>query len=251
MKGWATIINLQLEGMTSKKKGETMSKTILIVDDEKEIRELLQLYIEKDGYAVIQAENGLEALKQAASARIDLAVIDIMMPELDGYQLIKELRERSNMPIIIVSAKTENHEKILGLDLGADDYVTKPFDPLEVTARIKAQLRRYGGSAADYETILLTAGELCMDVCACTLRFGRGTISLTATEFNIMKLFMQSPGRVYTKQQIYEAAWQGTDIVDDNTVMVAISKLRGKLPGNGAVSIGTVRGLGYRLEVQT
>jgi DNA-binding response OmpR family regulator len=251
LKGWATIINLQLEGMMSKKKGEMMNKTILIVDDEKEIRELLRLYIEKDGYFVIQAENGLEALKQVASARIDLAVIDIMMPELDGYQLIKGLRERSNIPIIIVSAKTENHEKILGLDLGADDYVTKPFDPLEITARIKAQLRRYGGCTADSEVNLLTAGELCMDVYACTLSFGRGIISLTATEFNIMKLFMQSPGRVYTKQQIYEAAWQDTGIVDDNTVMVAISKLRGKLPGNSAVSIGTVRGLGYRLEVCT
>ncbi len=227
-----------------------MKKTILIVDDEKEIRELLRLYIEKDGYAVIQAENGLEALKQAASTRIDLAVIDIMMPELDGYQLIKGLREHSNLPIIVVSAKTENHEKILGLDLGADDYVTKPFDPLEVTARIKAQLRRYDGSVEDFKAALLTAGELCMDVSACTLRFGSGTIPLTATEFNIMKLFMQSPGRVYTKQQIYEAAWQEAAIVDDNTVMVAISKLRSKLPEDDAVSIGTVRGLGYRLEVR-
>jgi DNA-binding response OmpR family regulator len=228
-----------------------MNKTILIVDDEKEIRELLRLYIEKDGYSVLQAENGLEALKQAASTRIDLAVIDIMMPELDGYQLIKGLRERSNLPIIIVSAKTENHEKILGLDLGADDYVTKPFDPLEVIARIKAQLRRYDGGTADSKSSLLTAGELNMDVSACTLSYGSGTIPLTATEFNIMKLFMQSPGRVYTKQQIYEAAWQEAAIVDDNTVMVAISKLRGKLPGESKVSIGTVRGLGYRLEVHT
>lgn len=244
-------MNLRLEGKMSKERGETMSKTILIVDDEKEIRELLRLYIEKDGYFVIQAENGLEALKQSAAAQIDLAVIDIMMPKLDGYQLIKGLRERSNLPIIIVSAKTENHEKILGLDLGADDYVTKPFDPLEVIARIKAQLRRYNGGAADSEAALLTAGKLCMDVFACTLSFSSGTIPLTATEFNMMKLFMQSPGRVYTKQQIYEAAWQEAAIVDDNTVMVAISKLRVKLPCDGAVSIGTVRGLGYRLEVHT
>lgn len=226
-----------------------MNKKIMIVDDEKEIRELLRLYIEKDGYSVIQAKNGLEALKQAKSMQIDLAVIDIMMPELDGYQLIKGLRENSNIPIIIVSAKTENHEKILGLDLGADDYVTKPFDPLEVIARIKAQLRRYNGYVADSEVDLLIAGELCMDIYAYKLNFGRVTIPLTATEFNIMKLFMQSPGRVYTKQQIYEAAWQEGSIVDDNTVMVAISKLRGKLPEEGAVSIGTVRGLGYRLEV--
>ncbi|MBP1907130.1 DNA-binding response OmpR family regulator [Paenibacillus turicensis] len=229
-----------------------MNKSILVVDDEKEIRELLRLYIEKDGYSVIQAENGLDALTKTTTLSVDLAIIDIMMPELDGYQLIKNLRERSNIPIIIVSAKSENHEKILGLDLGADDYVTKPFDPLEVIARIKAQLRRYDGTT-DVEThlTLLTAGELSMNVSSCTLNCGDVKISLTATEFNIMKLFMKSPGRVYTKQQIYDAAWQEGVIVDDNTVMVAISKLRSKLPVNCAVSIGTVRGLGYRLEVFT
>ncbi len=227
-----------------------MNQTILIVDDEKEIRELLRLYIEKDGYSVVQAENGSEALKQADSAQIDLAIIDIMMPELDGYQLIKALRERGNLPIIVVSAKTENHEKILGLDLGADDYVTKPFDPLEVIARIRARLRRYGAQTVDYGAALLTAGGLTLDTSACTLHSDNESIPLTATEFNMMKLFMQSPGRVFTKQQIYDAAWQEAAAVDDNTVMVAISKLRGKLPGNCEVSIGTVRGLGYRLEAQ-
>ena len=227
-----------------------MNQTILIVDDEKEIRELLRLYIEKDGYSVIQAENGLEAIKQADSGQIDLAVIDIMMPELDGYQLIKALRERGNLPIIVLSAKTENHEKILGLDLGADDYVTKPFDPLEVLARIRARLRRHDAQTADAGAFILTAGGLKMDTSACTLHFGSESIQLTATEFNMMKLFMQSPNRVFTKQQIYDAAWQEAAAVDDNTVMVAISKLRGKLPTDSGVSIGTVRGLGYRLEAQ-
>jgi DNA-binding response OmpR family regulator len=234
-------------------RGVIMNKSILIVDDEKEIRELLRLYIEKDGYCVIQAENGVDALTKTATIPVDLAIIDIMMPELDGYQLIKGLRERSNLPIIIVSAKSENHEKILGLDLGADDYVTKPFDPLEIIARIKALLRRYDGSTAnvDIYPTLLNAGELYMNISTCILSFGDIKISLTATEFNIMKLFMKSPGRVYTKQQIYDAAWQEGVIVDDNTVMVAISKLRSKLPDDCNVSIGTVRGLGYRLEVIT
>ena len=227
-----------------------MNQTILIVDDEKEIRELLRLYIEKDGYSVIQAENGLEAIKQADSGQIDLAVIDIMMPELDGYQLIKALRERGNLPIIVLSAKTENHEKILGLDLGADDYVTKPFDPLEVLARIRARLRRHDAQTADAGAFILTAGGLKLDTSACILHFGSESIQLTATEFNMMKLFMQSPNRVFTKQQIYDAAWQEAAAVDDNTVMVAISKLRGKLPVDSGVSIGTVRGLGYRLEAQ-
>lgn len=193
-----------------------MKQTILIVDDEKEIRELLRLYIEKDGYCVVQAENGLEALKQADTAHIDLAVIDIMMPKLNGYQLIKALRERGSIPIIIISAKTENHEKILGLDLGADDYVTKPFDPLEVMARIRARLRRQDSLAS----VLLSAGVLTLDTSACTLSFGKQNIPLTATEFNMMKLFMQSPGRVFTRQQIYNAAWQEPACVDDNTVMV-------------------------------
>ena len=227
-----------------------MNQTILIVDDEKEIRELLRLYIEKDGYSVIQAENGLEAIKQADSGQIDLAVIDIMMPELDGYQLIKALRERGNLPIIVLSAKTENHEKILGLDLGADDYVTKPFDPLEVLARIRARLRRHDAQTADAGAFILTAGGLKLDTSACILHFGSESIQLTATEFNMMKLFMQSPNRVFTKQQIYDAAWQEAAAVDDNTVMVAISKLRGKLPTDAGLSIGTVRGLGYRLEAQ-
>jgi DNA-binding response OmpR family regulator len=227
-----------------------VNQTILIVDDEKEIRELLRLYIEKDGYSTVQAENGLEALKQADSAQIDLAIIDIMMPELDGYQLIKALRERGNLPIIVLSAKTENHEKILGLDLGADDYVTKPFDPLEVIARIRARLRRHGAQTAASSAALLTVGGLTLDTSACSLHSGNESIQLTATEFNMMKLFMQSPSRVFTKQQIYDAAWQEAAAVDDNTVMVAISKLRGKLPGDCGVSIGTVRGLGYRLEAQ-
>lgn len=227
-----------------------MNQTILIVDDEKEIRELLRLYIEKDGYSTVQAENGLEALKQADSVQIDLAIIDIMMPELDGYQLIKALRERGNLPIIVLSAKTENHEKILGLDLGADDYVTKPFDPLEVIARIRARLRRYSAQMAYSSTALLTVGGLTLDTSACTLCSDNKSIQLTATEFNIMKLFMQSPGRVFTKQQIYDAAWQEAVAVDDNTVMVAISKLRSKFPGDCGVSIGTIRGLGYRLEAQ-
>lgn len=225
-----------------------MNQTILVVDDEKEIRELLRLYIEKDGYSVIQAENGLNALEKIDSVQIDLAIVDIMMPEFDGYQLIKALRKRGNLPIIVLSAKTENHEKILGLDLGADDYVTKPFDPLEVVARIRARLRNYNAQMKDTDMTLLKIGNLVLDTSACTLYAGDEMIQLTATEYNMMKLFMQQPGHVYTKQQIYSAAWQDTVAVDDNTVMVAISKLRCKIPEECGAAIETIRGLGYRLE---
>jgi DNA-binding response OmpR family regulator len=225
-----------------------VNQTILIVDDEKEIRELLRLYIENDGYSVVQAENGLEAIKLAGSADINLALIDIMMPKLDGYGLIKALRKQGDLPIIVVSAKTESHEKILGLDLGADDYVTKPFDPLEVVARIKARLRRRDGLPPGTE--VLTSGGLTLNTFACTLCFDGGDIPLTATEFNMMRLFMQNLGRVFTKQQIYENAWHDVSVADDNTVMVAISKLRGNLPNGCGAAIGTVRGLGYRLEVR-
>lgn len=224
-----------------------MNQTILVTDDEKEIRELLKLYLTKEGYSVVEAEDGWTALTQIAQMKIDLVIIDIMMPELDGYQLIKRLRKDNDIPIIVASAKTANYEKILGLDLGADDYVTKPFDPLEVVARVKAQLRRYTG---DTEAVIYKTGPFSLDTSTCMLSYGKQEISLTATEYNIMKLFMQSPGRVFTKQQIYDGAWPENVIVDDNTVMVAISKLRSKLPKEQGALIKTIRGLGYRLEVQ-
>lgn len=225
-----------------------MNKNILIVDDEKGIRELLRLYLEMDGYTVMQAENGRDALEIIESSTPCLAVVDIMMPKMDGYELTRVLRERSDIPIIILSVKTESHEKILGLELGADDYMTKPFDPMELLARIKAQLRRYSSTAG--EDTELSIGSMKLNTATCRLRCGETEIALTATEYNMINLFMGSPGRVFTKQQIYDAAWPGNSVVDDNTIMVAISKLRNKLPRDSAAIITTIRGLGYRLEVQ-
>lgn len=228
-----------------------MNKTILLVDDEKEILELLRLYLEKDGYSVILAQNGAEALGKAKVSKPHLAVVDIMMPEMDGYQLIGHLRksETGDIPIIVLSAKGEAYERILGLDLGADDYVTKPFDPMEVLARIKAQLRRCKEICPKAEHIL-SLGRLRLDTDACQLLSENEEVSLTATEYRMMEMLMQNPGRVFTKQQIYETAWQENVVVDNNTVMVAISKLRGKLPLEAGVSITTIRGLGYRLEAK-
>lgn len=224
-----------------------MKKNILIVDDEEDIRDLMRLYLEKHGYEVLEAANGVAGLDRLAEHAVDLTIIDIMMPLMDGYKMIAELRKDYDIPVIALSAKGLGHEKILGLDLGADDYVVKPFDPLEVLARVNAHLRRRANGAEEVKMIAI--GKLQLNLHSCTLLHNGEEIELTSTEFKMMKLFAENPRRVFTKQQIYEAGWNSASVVDDNTVMVAISKLRGKLQVTQDVSIKTIRGLGYRLEV--
>lgn len=227
-----------------------MAFHILVADDEAEIIEFLRLYLEKDGYQVFAAPNGVEALRILEDLHIDLAVIDIMMPEMNGYTLIKNIREKHNIPVIFLSAKGESADKILGLGLGADDYVEKPFDPLELTARIDAQLRRFYklGANEKAEEAYLTVRDMRLDMKQCILYKGDIPISLTSIEFKILKLLMSSPGRVYTKKQIYETAWEDSYIVDDNNIMVYISKLREKLgEREGESYIKTIRGLGYKM----
>lgn len=228
-----------------------MAYNILLADDEAEIRELLKLYLEKEGYQIIEAENGLEALKILDSEKISLAILDIMMPQLDGFRLLKKLREKSNIPVMIVSAKIGDSDKILGLDLGADDYITKPFNPLEVTARVNSNIRRYYSLGADMDTASepeLRCRDLYMDTGACQLYVGDEAVELTSVEYRIMKLFMENPGRVFTRQQLFEQGWGEEFIVADNNIMVCISKLRAKLSGDKDKYIKTIRGLGYRLE---
>lgn len=225
-----------------------MSYTVLIADDEKEIRELLSLYLEKDGYVIRQAENGKEAFDIISSHYIDLAMIDIMMPQLNGYQLMKKIRETSKIPIMIISAKMDDNDKILGLGLGADDYITKPFNPLEVTARVNANLRRFYNFNHTAVSKVIQVRNLSLDMEQCVLYKDDKQIQLTSTEFKIIKLFMESPGRVFTKQQIFEIGWGENHIVDDNTIMVCISKMRAKIEDENTVYIKTIRGLGYRLE---
>ena len=226
-----------------------MNKIILIADDEKEIAELLQLYLEKDNYRVLMADNGLTAFQIAENQQIDLAIVDIMMPQMDGFQLLKKIRDKSNIPIIILSAKISDSDKILGLDLGADDYITKPFNPLEVVARVNANLRRADNLSPKYkEYEHLKVRDLELDLEQCILLKDAEKIELTAVEFRLMKLFMGQPGRVFTKQQLFEAGWDELSYVDDNSIMVCISKLRTKLDDDNTNYIKTIRGLGYRLE---
>lgn len=228
-----------------------MAYRILVADDETEIRDVLRLYLEKEGYEVVEAADGPEALRLLKQEKIDLAILDIMMPRLDGYRVLRNIREESNLPVLMLSAKGSDSDKILGLDLGADDYITKPFVPLEAVARVKSNLRRFyalGGGEERTSEAALQVGDLRLEPDACLLYRKGEKIELTSVEFRIVKLFMENPGRVFTKQQIFEAGWGETYMVSDNNVMVCISKLRAKLDLDGRSYISTIRGLGYRLE---
>lgn len=226
-----------------------MEYTILIADDEKEIRELLRLYLENEKYQVLEAEDGQQALDILRRQHVDLCILDIMMPKVDGYHVLKELRTQSNIPVLILSAKDADSEKILGLNLGADDYIAKPFNPLEAVARVNSNIRRFyslGTSAGTQERIKVK--DLTLDPDACELKKGDVIIDLTSVEYKIMEMFMKHPGKVFTKQQIYEYGWGEEFIVADNNIMVCISKLRDKLDEDPSAYIKTIRGLGYRLE---
>ncbi|MCR5735742.1 MAG: response regulator transcription factor [Lachnospiraceae bacterium] len=233
-----------------------MKYKILVADDENEIRELLRLYLENEGYEVVEASDGREALDKLDKEKPDMCILDIMMPETDGYRVLKTLREKTdggNIPVIILSAKDADSEKILGLDLGADDYISKPFNPLEAVARVNSQIRRFYrlGSKEmqdDEKKQIIQVGDLMLDTESCTLKRGTENIEITPTEYRIMELFMLHPGKVFTKQQIYEYAWGDDYIISDNNIMVGISKLRNKLSEEPSKYIKTLRGLGYRLD---
>ena len=229
-----------------------MSYKILIADDEPEIRDLLRLYLENESYKVIEASDGREALSLLRKEKPDLCILDIMMPEVDGYHVLQELRKESNIPVIILSAKDADSEKILGLNLGADDYLSKPFNPLEAVARVNSNIRRfYSLGANEVKAEVIKVRDLILDPESCTLKKGERNIELTSVEYKIMELFMTHPGKVFTKQQIYEQGWGDEYIIADNNIMVCISKLRSKLDEDPSAYIKTLRGLGYRLEANS
>ena len=229
-----------------------MSYKILIADDEAEIRDVLHLYLEKDGYEVYEAADGIQAMEVLQKEKIDLAILDIMMPGIDGYRVLRNIREDNNIPVIILSAQSSDSAKILGLDLGADDYITKPFVPLEEVARVNSNIRRFyqlGTKGSGQESVReLVVRDLRLDLESCMLYRAEAVIELTSVEFKIMKLFMENPGKVFTKQQIFEQGWEEEYMISDNNVMVCISKLRSKLDTEDREYIRTIRGLGYRLE---
>lgn len=227
--------------------------TILVCDDDKEIVEAISIYLKQEGYTVVPAYNGKEALKIAKKQEIHLIILDIMMPELDGIHALLKLREESSIPVILLSAKSEDVDKILGLNVGADDYVTKPFNPLELVARVKSQLRRYmqlGGIETSGNTNLLVNGAISLDKEQKLVTVDGEPVKLTPTEFKILQLLMENVGMVFSSAQIYERIWEEDAYATDNIVSVHIRRIREKIeidPKNPDY-VKVMWGVGYRME---
>ncbi|WP_054743054.1 response regulator transcription factor [Cellulosilyticum ruminicola] len=223
---------------------------ILIVDDEKEIRDLIEIYLKNEGYITLTAKTGLEAMQMVEEHDIQLIILDVMMPVVNGIDACIKIREQHNLPIIMLSAKVEDIDKILGLSVGADDYLTKPFNPLELIARVKAQLRRFTKLNVSAQTSVnqLEEGELKFDLETGQVFKSGIEISLTPTELSILKLLWKNKGIVFKISTIYERVWNQEYIENNNTVMVHIRKLREKIEENPRTPeyIFTVWGVGYK-----
>lgn len=226
---------------------------ILVVDDEKEIADLVELYLCNENYHVYKFYYPLDALKCIQTEKLDLAILDVMMPEMDGFSLCKEIRKLHHYPIIMLTAKVEDMDKITGLTIGADDYVTKPFNPLELVARVKAQLRRvtkYNDLPAisDHEVIDFSGLIINRKTHECTLN--EQSLSLTPTEFSILWILCENRGKVISSEELFEKVWQEKYLKNNNTVMVHIRHLREKMnePPGKPKFIKTVWGVGYKIE---
>ena len=208
---------------------------ILVCDDDKEIVEAIEIYLSQEGYHILKAYDGMQALKLLETEDVHLLILDVMMPRLDGIHATLKIREKHSIPIIILSAKSEDVDKILGLNVGADDYVTKPFNPLELVARAKSQLRRYtqlGGTAKEESETVYETGGLRMNDDLKEVTVDGEPVKLTPIEYNILKLLMRNQGRVFSIGQIYESIWNEEAIGADNTVAVHIRHIREKIEIN-------------------
>ena len=225
---------------------------ILVVDDDADIVNAVRLYLEKEGFCVYGASDGFEALDVLEQRTVHLILIDVMMPRMDGFSAILRIRQKRNLPILVMSAKTEDSDKVLGLSIGADDYISKPFSPTELVARVKSHLRRYltlGGAQSGGP--LVRVGRLEYDFEAHQLTADGEPVRLTPTETRIMELFFRSPGRVFSAEEIYAGAWgEGNVYAPENTVMVHIRRIREKIELNPKEPeyVKVVWGLGYKLE---
>lgn len=228
---------------------------ILVCDDDHEIVDAIEIYLTQEGYRILKAYDGIQALRMMESEDIQLLIIDVMMPKLDGIRATLKIREKSAIPIIILSAKSEDSDKILGLNIGADDYVTKPFNPLELVARVRSQLRRYtklGNMAGPEEGNIFQTGGLAINDDRKEVTIDGEQVKLTPIEYNILLLLVKNPGKVYSIEHIYESIWNEEAIGADNTVAVHIRHIREKIEINPREPryLKVVWGIGYKIEKQ-
>ncbi|QZY57510.1 response regulator transcription factor [Crassaminicella profunda] len=223
---------------------------ILITEDNEDINNLLSLHLTKEGYTVFQAFDGLEGLQLFNKEEIDLMILDVMMPKIDGFNLLTKIRETSEIPVILLTARSEDADKVLGLGLGADDYVVKPFSVIEIISRVQAQLRRYIKYSSKESKDILTNGSISLDLTNYIVKKKDILINLNPKEFKLLSVFMKHLGSIYTKEQLYEIVWEELYHGDSNTIMVHMSHLREKIeddPKNPKY-LKTIRGIGYRME---
>lgn len=225
---------------------------ILVCDDDRDIVSALKIYLTAEGYEVLEAYNGKQALETVAAQEVHLILMDLMMPEMDGITATAKLRETSNIPIIMLTAKSEDGDKVLGLNIGADDYITKPFNPIEVVARVKSHLRRYTrlGGIQMPGSARIEVGSVCLDDESKQVTVDGELVSLTPIEYNILRLLIQSPGKVFSIREIYENVWKDPAFGQEGTVAVHIRHLREKIEINPADPryLKVVWGLGYKFE---
>ncbi len=225
---------------------------ILVADDERDIQELIKINLEENGYTVLTAQNGKEALEILSRQNVDLAILDVMMPVMDGFNLLRKIRENSTIPVIFLTARAEDMDKVLGLGLGADDFMSKPFSIAELVARVAALLRRSNEyiSAKKKSTSSIVYGDLSIDKEKCCVYKDGKPIDLGAKEYKLLLYFMENLERVFTKKQLYHAVWDDEFYFDDNTIMVHISRIRSHIEDDPQKPkyLKTIRGIGYKLH---
>ena len=225
---------------------------ILVVDDDKEIVDSISIFLQNDGYYVIKAYDGMEAMERLNDNEVHLILLDVMMPKMDGIKALLKIREKRNIPVILVSAKSEDTDKIIGLNMGADDYITKPYNPLELLARVKSQLRRYTtlGNMDQKNGNVIQVGSLQLDTDKKELTVDEEAIKLTPIEYKIVELFMNNLGRVFSIDEIYEKVWNEPSFNADNVVAVHIRRIREKIAINPKepTYLKVVWGIGYKID---
>ena len=221
-----------------------MRKTVLVVEDESAIAEVAEMYLEQGGFRVRLAPTGADAIKQLDDPSIDIVLLDLMLPDADGVDLFREIRSRRQLPVIMVTARDAEADRVLGLELGADDYVTKPFSPRELVARVRAVLRR--GTQADASAPAIDSGGVHVDLESREVTVGGEVVELTRREFDLLAHVMRHPGRVFTRAQLLEAVWDYPSDIDTRTVDVHVAQVRRKL--GDACPLKTVRGVGYKAD---